>query len=84
MEFAEELQRLKTIMQQEYEAKMKQAFDQVDELKQSLEETARDRQAKQERSTARQVADKDSEIEELTLLVRKLQDKLKEVKTDQE
>ena len=79
-EFAEELKRLREIMQTEYEAKVRSAFEELEELKVVLEENAREKQAKNDRTMQRQLEDKDSEIDELNTLVAKLRGKISEQK----
>ena len=77
-EFAEELKRLREMMQLEYEAKVRGAFEEIEELKTVLEETAREKQAKNDRTLQRQLEDKNGEIDELNSLVTKLQGKIKD------
>ena len=66
------MKRLRKIVHAEYEIKVRNAFDEIDELKATLEENAKEKWAKNERTIQRQIQDKDSEIEELTALVNKL------------
>ena len=70
--FGEELKRLREIVHAEYEIKVRNAFDEIDELKATLEENAKEKQAKNDRTLQRQLQDKDGEIEELNTLVNKL------------
>ena len=69
---------MRELLHQEYEMKMRSAFEELDEVRVTLEENAREKQAKNERTLERQLADKDSEIEEINALVAKLQQKVKE------
>ena len=64
-EFAEEMKRLREIVHNEYECKVRNAFEEIEELKNTLEESAKEKQAKNDRMLARQLDDKDGEIDEL-------------------
>jgi len=72
------MRRLREIMHLEYETKVRSAFEEIEELKCVLEENAREKQAKNDRTLQRQLEDKDSEIDELNGLVNKLQGRMKE------
>ena len=60
-------------MQAEYENKIRNAFVEIEELKNNLEENAKEKQAKNDRNMARHLEDKDEEINELSTLMAKLQ-----------
>ena len=81
-EFAEEMKSLREIVQAEYENKIRNAFGEIEELKNNLEENAKERQAKNERMMARQLEDKDGEINELSTLMAKLQLRVKEQRAE--
>ena len=72
------MKRLREILHADYETKMRNAFEELEELKTTLEENAKERQAKQERLLQRQLEDKDGEIEELNAHLTKLQQKVKD------
>ena len=65
MEFADEMKRLREILNNEYEAKVRNAFEELEDLKNTLEDNAKEKQAKNDRMMARRLEDKDGEIEEL-------------------
>ena len=71
-EFSDELKRVRELLQGEYEQKVRNAFEELDELKTTLEEAAKERQAKNDRMLQRQLETKDGEIEELNTLLAKL------------
>ena len=71
-EFSDELKRVRELLQSEYEQKVRNAFEELDELKNTLEDAAKERQAKNDRMLARQLETKDGEIEELNTLLAKL------------
>ena len=52
--FTDEIKRIRELMQQEYEAKVRNAYEEIEELKTTLEENAKDRMAKNERALKRQ------------------------------
>ena len=52
--FGEEMKRLREIVHSEYEIKVRNAFEEIDELKATLEETAKEKQAKNDRTLQRQ------------------------------
>ena len=60
--FGEEMKRLREIVHAEYEIKVRNAFEEIDELKATLEDNAKDRQAKNDRTLQRQLEDKDGEL----------------------
>jgi len=74
------MKRLREILNAEYETKVRHAFEELEELKLVLEEGAKEKQAKNERTLQRKIELKDGEIDELNQLVSKLQAKLKEQK----
>ena len=47
------MKRLREIVHAEYEIKVRNAFDEIDELKATLEETAKEKQAKNDRTLQR-------------------------------
>ena len=47
------MKRLREIIQNEYEIKVRNAFEEIEELKQTLDENAKDKQAKNDRTLAR-------------------------------
>lgn len=48
-EFSDELKRVRELLQSEYENKVRNAFEEIEELKSTLEEGAKEKQAKNDR-----------------------------------
>ena len=71
-EFSDELKRVRELLQNEYENKVRNAFEEIEELKNTLEEGAKEKQAKNDRMLQRQLETRDGEIEELNTLLAKL------------
>jgi hypothetical protein len=59
------MKRLREILNNEYETKVRNAFEELEDLKNTLEDNAKDKQIKNDRMMARRLEDKDGEIEEL-------------------
>ena len=65
-------------MKDDYNQKLQQTVEQVDEFKAELEKSQQEKQSKTEKLCKQQIDDKDEEIGDLNTLVGKLQDKTKE------